>query len=73
ARLQEALGAHVAQLVARTHADIQLLARGDRAALERLRLVLRDSEPICLADRESDVHDVGALVDLHHELFSAVT
>jgi anion-transporting ArsA/GET3 family ATPase len=69
ARLQAALGTELAQRVARTHADLQLLARSDRAALERLRLALRDPDPIFLADRESDVHDIAALVDLHRELF----
>ncbi len=71
ARLREALGTHLAQLVARTHADLQLLARGDQAALNRLRLALPGPEPLCLADRESDVHDIGTLVDLHRELFGA--
>ena len=71
ARLRGALGVQLAQLVARTHAELQLLGRADQAALERLRLALRDPQPTCLADRESDVHDIAALVDLHRELFSA--
>jgi anion-transporting ArsA/GET3 family ATPase len=70
-RLQDRLGAPLAERVARAHADVQLLARSDRVALERLGLALGDAEPICLADRESDVHDVAALVDLHRELFGA--
>jgi anion-transporting ArsA/GET3 family ATPase len=71
ARLQPVLGAPLAHRVARTHADVQLLARRDQAALRRLRLALHDPEPICLADREADVHEIDALVDLHRELFGA--
>jgi len=70
-RLQDALGAPLAGRVARAHADVQRLARSDQVALERLRLALHEAEPICLADREADVHDVAALVELQRELFGA--
>jgi anion-transporting ArsA/GET3 family ATPase len=71
ARLEGVLGAPLAARVARAHAEVQLLARGDQAALERLRRALNEQEPFCLGDREADVHDVDALVDLHHELFGS--
>jgi anion-transporting ArsA/GET3 family ATPase len=69
-RLTRALGAPLAEKVARVHSEIQLLARRDRAALERLRAAIHEPEPICLADRETDVHDIGGIVDLHSELFA---
>jgi anion-transporting ArsA/GET3 family ATPase len=68
ARLTPALGARLADKVARTHAEVQLLSGRDDAAVERLRLAL-DSAPICLADREGDVRDVEGLIDLTRELF----
>ena len=71
ARLRGALGAPLARLVARTHADLQLLARSDQEALNRLHQALPAPEPLHLADREADVHDIPALVDLHRELFGA--
>ena len=70
ARLAPALGARLARTVARTHADLQALARRDQAALSRLRRALDDPDPVCLADREADVHDVKVLIDLHNELFT---
>ncbi|MDQ2895028.1 MAG: AAA family ATPase [Actinomycetota bacterium] len=51
ARLAPALGARLAGEVARTHADVQLLARRDAAAVERLRGALHDADPISLTDR----------------------
>lgn len=68
ARLAPSLGSHLAQTVARTHADIQVLARRDHAALACLRQELNDRNPVCIADREANVHDVAALIDLHNEL-----
>lgn len=68
ARLTAALGTALAEKVARTHADVQRLARRDEDAVERLRAALHD-EPICLLDRETDVHDIVGLIDLHRELF----
>lgn len=57
--------------VARTHADVQLLARRDAAAVERLRGALHDADPISLTDRDRDrdLRDIGGLVDLDSELF----
>ena len=69
ARLTHTLGSPLAEKVARTHAEIQRLARRDQAALRRLRDALRDPDPICLGDRETDVHNIRGLVDLHQELF----
>jgi anion-transporting ArsA/GET3 family ATPase len=70
ARLAPALGARLGRQVARAHADVQILARRDRAALQRLRTALHEPEPMCLADRETDVHDIHGIADLHNELFS---
>jgi len=63
------LGPRLAEKVVRTHRDVQRLARRDHAALERLRAALRD-DPICLIDREADVHNIAGLVDLQRELFA---
>ncbi|HLY51270.1 MAG TPA: ArsA-related P-loop ATPase [Solirubrobacteraceae bacterium] len=71
ARLRDALGEDLARRVADTHAEVQELARGDQAALERLCRDLCDPDPVCLRDREGDVQDVDSLVDLERELFSA--
>jgi len=71
ARLSMTFGDRLAETVARTHADVRALARRDQAALERVRAELDEQSPTCLADRESDVHDVGSLADLYRELFSA--
>lgn len=67
-RLAGTLGAALAEKVARSHAEVQRLARRDRHALKRLRTALHD-DPICLRDREADVHDIDALIDLQRELF----
>ena len=61
----------LAEKVARTHADVQRLAHRDQIAIGRLGNALDDPEPIWLADRLADVHDIPALVDLHSELFRA--
>lgn len=66
-RLAPPLGARLAGEVARMHADVQLLARRDAAAVERLRGALPDADPITLTDR--DLHDIGGLVDFDSELF----
>ena len=67
-RLAGVLEAALAEKVMRTHSDVQRLARRDWTAVERLRVALHD-DPICLLDREADVHDVGALNELQRELF----
>jgi anion-transporting ArsA/GET3 family ATPase len=69
AGLRPALGARLARTVARTHAEVQLLARRDQAALKRLRDALHEPELVCLADRASGVHDIAALAGIHGELF----
>jgi hypothetical protein len=70
--LVPALGPRLAEKVARTHAEFQLLARRDRLALKKLAHALNQDKPICLADREADVHGVPGLVNLHGELFGGV-
>jgi anion-transporting ArsA/GET3 family ATPase len=67
-RLTATLGDALAGKVMSTHADVQGLARGDHAAVQRLRLAL-GLQPICLAERVSDVHDLEGLVALEMGLF----
>lgn len=69
ARLSGVLGARVAQKVARIHADVQVLARRDRAAIRELHAALHGPEPVRVHDRESDIRDAEGLVLLHRELF----
>ena len=73
ARLVPSLGPRLAEKVARRHADVHLLARRDRLALKKLADALNQHKPVSLADREADVHDVSGLVNLHGELFGAVS
>ena len=68
ARLAPVLGSSLAKRTAITHAEVQRLAQRDAAAIARLRSALH-AEPVLLADRPSDVHDIPGLVALHEELF----
>jgi len=68
ARLVPSLGPRLAATVARTHEQVQILARRDQNALTRLREQLR-MKPVCATDRDADVHDAIGLVGLHDELF----
>ena len=68
ARLTAVLGNALAAKVMHAHADVQRLAHRDRAAIERLDSALGD-DPICLADRMADVHDLGSLAALERDLF----
>jgi len=67
-RLTAAFGDRLAAKVMSTHDDVQRLAHRDQAAIERLRSALGD-EPVCLADRVADVHDLETLVEVESELF----
>ena len=68
ARLVPSLGLRLAATVARTHEQVQILARRDQQALARVRAEL-DLEPVFVLDRHADVHDAAGLVRLHRELF----
>jgi anion-transporting ArsA/GET3 family ATPase len=68
ARLAPSLGPRLAAAVARTHEQVQVLARRDTHALVRLGEGL-GMQPVCAADREADVHDAACLAELHDELF----
>ena len=68
ARLVPVLGSSLAERAARTHAEVQRLAQRDATAIGRLRSVLK-SEPVPLAERPSDVHDIPGLMALRAELF----
>jgi anion-transporting ArsA/GET3 family ATPase len=70
ARLRDQFGPRLADKVARTHVEVQCLAGRDAGAVERLHRALRD-DPICVPDRDADVHDIGSLVELHDRLFAA--
>jgi anion-transporting ArsA/GET3 family ATPase len=68
ARLAPILGSSLAERTARTHAEVQRLAQRDAAAIARLRSALK-SEPVSLAERPADVHDIPGLMALREELF----
>ena len=68
ATLEPSLGRALAHTVAITHDQVQAIARRDSRQIQRLSAQLH-TEPLCLADREADVHAAGRLVDLHDELF----
>jgi len=68
ARLTPVLGSSLARRAARTHAQVQRLAQRDAAAIAQVRSALH-VEPVSLADRPSDVHDIPGLVALYDELF----
>ena len=69
ARLHDRLGTRLAHKVARTHAEVQRLAGRDADAVDRLRRAVRD-DPVCVPDRDTDVHDVRSLVELYNDLFA---
>ncbi len=69
ARLAPALGTELAAKVGRSAAEFEQLARRDRLAMRRLADALDEPAPFRLSDREADVHDISALVELHRELF----
>ena len=69
ARLHDPLGPRLADKVAETHVEVQRLARRDARAVDRLRRAFGE-DPICVPDRDADVHDIGSLIDLQHDLFT---
>jgi anion-transporting ArsA/GET3 family ATPase len=69
AQLAPALGGRLAARVAHTHAEVQLLARRDAAAVDRLRRALREPDAVCLAEREREVRSIDGLLELCDELF----
>jgi anion-transporting ArsA/GET3 family ATPase len=69
-RLQPKLGARMARKVARTDAEAQAIAREDTRVVDRLRRSLAGVPAACALERDSDVHDIAALVSLARELFA---
>lgn len=69
ARLEDALGARLAEQVAAKHAELQLLARHEQSAVSRLHEALGEPPTSCLLDRGPDIHDIPGLVSLQMELF----
>jgi len=70
ARLQATLGVGLAGRVAQTHAEVQLLARRDAAAVDRLRRELGEPHPVRIAEREREVRSIEGLLELCGELFA---
>jgi anion-transporting ArsA/GET3 family ATPase len=70
ARLEPALGPALARRVARTHAELQLLARRDATGIARLCDELDEPQPACVADFDTDVHDLRALAAVRAQLFA---
>jgi anion-transporting ArsA/GET3 family ATPase len=70
ARLTSQLGARLARKVARTEAEAQALARRDARVVERLRRSLGAEHAARLVEREEEVHDIEALLQLARELFA---
>ena len=69
ARLAAELGPDLARRVARTHAELQVLARREAAAISRLRRTLAEDDPVLVPDLEEDIHDVRGLATLRDRLF----
>ncbi len=69
ARLEGALGPALARRVARTHAELQVLARRDAATIRRLRAAVGEDDPVLVADLVRDVHDLAALAAVKDRLF----
>lgn len=55
--------------MARTHADVQTLARRHAAGVARLRHELEEPDPAILPDLVDDVHDARGLVGVERVLF----
>ena len=65
---EAALGARLAGRVARTHAELQVLARRDAAGIRRLSDELGETEPVVVSELDADVHDLAGLAELHAQL-----
>jgi len=61
----------LARKVARTLAELRLLARRDAEAVARLRDALDEPDPILVPHLAGDVHDVHGLVEVHRHLFAS--
>lgn len=60
-RLAPLLGDSLASVIGAAHADVEQLARRDRAALAQLRAALDEPVPLRLLDRERDLSDIAQL------------
>jgi len=70
AQLTPVLGGRLAGKVAHMHAEVQLLARRDAAAVDRLRRELGEPHPVRIAEREREVRSIEGLLELCGELFA---
>jgi anion-transporting ArsA/GET3 family ATPase len=68
AGLRDELGDALAGKVARSVADLQLLAERDAESIGRLKAALDESEPIVVPRLDGDVQDVAGLVALYRHL-----
>ena len=68
ARLASELGGSLARKVARAEAEAQALARRDARVVERLRRSVGDVHVARLLERDEEVHDIEALLQLAREL-----
>jgi anion-transporting ArsA/GET3 family ATPase len=64
------LGERLAARVAGNLADFDVLARRDRASVERLERALEDREPILVPHLDQDVHDLDGLRAIAEHLFA---
>jgi anion-transporting ArsA/GET3 family ATPase len=62
--------AKLAAKVVRTWDEARVLARRDRASIQRLKAETGDSDPVLVPLLEGDVHDVDGLVAVHRHLFA---
>lgn len=69
-RLAPTLGRALAGKVARTHAEVQALARHDARAIKQLRAAFGGARVAYVAEREDDVHDVKGLAAMLAQLFA---
>jgi anion-transporting ArsA/GET3 family ATPase len=69
ALLTDELGERLAARVAGNLADFDILARRDRASVDRLESALGDPEPILVPHLDEDVHDLAGLARIAEHLF----
>lgn len=70
--LAGALGPALAEKVAATVRDAELLAERDTAAIARLRRAVDDPDPVLIPELDDDVHDVDGLALVHAHLAGSI-
>jgi anion-transporting ArsA/GET3 family ATPase len=69
AALSRLLGDRLARRVAANAADVDVLVRRDRAAIERLCGALGEAEPVVVGHLDHDVSDLAGLAEVEGQLF----